>query len=102
MTYSWEIEKVDFAIEKNGLDNVAIYIHFKYYATHDSGETDFIGGVYELNDPDGNNFTNYLSLTKDNFINWLSNGMDTSAMQHELNKRITEKINPTIITINYN
>lgn len=101
MVYTWEIDKVDFAVEKNGLENVAINIHFKYVADNENGNSDFIGGVCKLNAPNENSFTSYSDLTKEDFIQWLVDSIDPSAMQYELNKRVAEKATPTIMTISY-
>jgi hypothetical protein len=96
-TYNWKINQLDAKIQQDGLDNVIYTVHWSYIAEDDSEPkivANCIGSEY-FKYIDGEPFTPYNELTKDDVVGWLESKIDINIMKENLDKQIESIKNPT-------
>lgn len=108
--FSWLISQLDSIPSLDGMDKVISVIHWRAQKTHSetifnpetetSSEQDiFTGdsyGALAVDAPHEASFTPYDEVTKEMVESWLKNGLDTEAIEANLDAQIENFLNPPI------
>lgn len=71
ITYSLNPTQIDNVKNLNGLSDVVVKVHWAYVGTTDDNRTAAYGGSTELTYVQGENFTPYDQLTKEQVADWV-------------------------------
>ena len=96
--FNWIISAMECLKKDGDLNDVVITIHWRYIAEKEGFNTETYGST-TMPLPNGEDFTPYEDLTKDQVVGWLDSTLDVEAMQINLNKQIDLLINPINVTL---
>jgi hypothetical protein len=114
-TYQWNIQALDCVPQEDGHTDVVVTAHWTVLATSSEGKTfkdidgnDFtvpytssVYGTQSFTYDSGKAFIPYDSLTQDEVVSWVQEGMGidaVTALQENLDNQIEAQINPPIVT----
>lgn len=100
ITYQWTIQALDCVPQEDSRTNVVVTAHWSLSAT-DGTYTSSAYGTQSFNYDSGEAFIPYDSLTQNEVVLWVQQGMGAdavNALQESLNKQIQNQINPPIVT----
>ncbi len=95
-TYTWKINQLDAKIQQDGLDNVIYTVHWSYIAQDDSEPkitANCIGSEY-FKYIEGEPFTPYNELSKEDVVGWLESNLDVESIKQNLDNKIELQKNP--------
>ena len=113
MAFHWVISQLDSIPSIDGMDKVIGVIHWRaqkpYLSSQISEGTPQISegtplftadqyGTLSLDAPHEASFTPYNEVTEDMVISWLSSGLDSEAIEANLDAQIENFLNPPIIS----
>jgi hypothetical protein len=99
ITYTWEITNIRKANTLNDLLNVLVHVRWKKIGTDENGTTGEFHGATPLSAPEGESFTPYEDLTKEQVLSWIQAVVVGSYEQHvngQIQKQITKKNDPWV------
>ena len=99
-TYTWNITQLDCYPNAEGQTNLVFNVHWNVTAT-DGTNTTNVYGVQPLTYVAGSQFTPFANLTQAEVIGWIQSAMGNeqiTAIQTNLDIKINELANPTVIT----
>lgn len=113
MAFNWVISQLDSIPSLDGMDKVISVIHYrarkeflvdsKKAGMSDGYEDDKVAftadtyGALSVNAPHEASFTPYDKVTKEMVEGWLEAGLDTEAIEANLDAQIENFLNPTIV-----
>jgi len=111
MAFTWVISQLDSIPSLDGMDKVISTIHWRAQKTHSeiifNPETETSSkqniftvdsyGALSVDAPHEASFTPYDEVTKEMVEGWLSAGLDTEAIEANLDAQIENFLNPKII-----
>jgi len=103
-TYNWKIDAMDRYPTQNSLTGVVHTIHWRMYAISDQVDGDNepytadVFGIYNLGEPDVENYIEYADLTQSIVEGWLENGLDVAQIKARLDDKISQLITPSNLT----
>jgi len=92
----WVISQLDSIPSLDGMDKVISTIHWRVQKQHE----DFIADTYgalSVDSPHEASFTPYDEVTKEMVEGWLEAGLDTEAIEANLDAQIENFLNPPIM-----
>jgi hypothetical protein len=96
ITYTWKITALKKAPSLDGLSNVITHIRFDYTGTDaDSGESHTFHGACPVGAPNPENFTDIVTLTEADVIEWAKANHPTGHMNEVIDREISKKLTPT-------
>ena len=96
MAFTWIITDLDSSPSLDGLDKVIRTIHYRAQK-QESGFTADLGGALGVGAPHESSFTPYDEVTKQMVEGWLEAGLDTEAIEANLDAQIENFLNPPIV-----
>ncbi len=102
LDFKWVISQLDTAPSEDGLTDVVKTVHWRYQATEVTEEKTWFAEVYgtmACATPSSTDFTAYPDLTEAQVESWLEAGLDTAALQANLESQIEYQKNPPIINL---
>lgn len=113
MTFNWVISQLDSIPSLDGMDKVISVIHYRAQKQHfesvfdDLTSTEIVNdkllftadqyGTLSVDAPHEASFTPYDEVTKEMVEGWLENGLDTEAIEANLDAQIENFLNPPIV-----
>lgn len=100
--FKWVISQLDTAPSEDGLTDVVKTVHWRYQATEVTEDKTWFAEVYGTMGcatPSSTDFTAYPDLTEAQVESWLEAGLDTAALQTNLESQIEYQKNPPIINL---
>ena len=101
MAFSWVISQLDSIPSIDGMDKVISVIHYRAQKQHEEdGEVVFTSDMYgalSVDAPHEASFTPYDEVTKEMVESWLEAGLDTEAIEANLDAQIENFLNPPIV-----
>ena len=101
MAFNWVISQLDSIPSLDGMDKVISIIHYRAQKYHEvEGKTIFSADTYgalNLLAPHEVSFTPYDEVTKEMVEVWLEAGLDTEAIEANLDAQIENFLNPPIV-----
>ncbi len=96
MTFSWVISQLDSIPSLDGMDKVISVIHYRAQKQHEDFTADTYGAL-SVDAPHEASFTPYDEVTKEMVEGWLEAGLDTEAIEANLDAQIENFLNPPIV-----
>lgn len=96
MAITWIISQLDSSPSLDGLDKVIRTIHYRAQK-QDSNFTADICGALGVEAPHESSFTPYDEVTKEMVESWLESGLDTEAIEANLDAQIENFLNPPTV-----
>lgn len=96
MAFNWVISQLDSIPSLDGMDKVISVIHWRAQKQHE----EFIADLYDslsVDAPHEASFTPYDEVTKEMVGGWLESGLDTEAIEANLDAQIENFLNPPIV-----
>ena len=96
MKFNWEILQLDSIPTINGMNKVISLIQYRAYKQ----EGEFIADYYsslKVDAPHEASFTPYAEVTQAMVEGWLTEGLDTEAIEANLDAQIQNFLNPPIV-----
>ena len=100
MDYQWNIQALDCVPQEDGKTDVVVTAHWTVSAT-DGTYSSSAYGTQSFTYDAGKAFIPYPSLTKDEVVAWVQDGMgaeSVTSLQNSLNTQIANQIDPPIVT----
>jgi hypothetical protein len=102
MAFNWVISSLDSIPSIDGMDKVISTIHWRAYKGHINIKTEqefFVDtyGALAVDAPHEASFTPYDEVTKEMVESWLEAGLDTEAIEANLDAQIENFLNPPIV-----
>lgn len=100
ITYQWNIQQLDCLPHEDGKTDVVVTAHWTVQAT-DGTYTGYAYGTQSFSLQQGESFTPYDQLTKEQVVGWVQSGMGVEAvtkLQENLDQQIADQIDPPIVT----
>lgn len=100
--FKWVISQLDTAPSEDALTDVVKTVHWRYQATEVVDTKTYFAEVYgtmACATPSETDFTAYPSLTEAQVEGWLESGLDTAALQTNLESQIEYQKNPPIVNL---
>jgi hypothetical protein len=102
MAFTWVISQLDSIPSLDGMDKVISTIHWRAYKGHINIKTEqefFVDtyGALSVDSPHEASFTPYDEVTKEMVESWLEAGLDTEAIEANLDAQIENFLNPKIV-----
>jgi hypothetical protein len=97
MAFNWVISQLDSIPTLDGMDKVISVIHYRAQKQH---AEDFLADTYgalSVGAPHESSFTPYDDVTKSMVEGWLEEGLDTEAIEANLDAQIENFLNPPIV-----
>ena len=104
-TFSWSFPQLDVAPSEGSLNDVIKTIHWRYTAERHSFEaSDNVNvasayGTVGLTDPDPEAFVPFEGLTEAKVIEWVSEALDVSEIEANLQAQLDALANPPVIGV---
>lgn len=99
--FSWLVSQLDSIPSLDGMDKVISVIHWRAQKTHQVDGTDkFTADYYGcimVDAPHEASFTPYDEVTKEMVVGWLEAGLDTEAIEANLDAQIENFLNPPMV-----
>ena len=96
MAFSWIISQLDSIPSLDGMDKVISVIHYRAQKQHEDFTADTYGAL-SVDAPHEASFTPYDEVTKEMVEGWLEAGLDTEAIEANLDAQIENFLNPKIL-----
>lgn len=96
MAFNWVISSLDSIPSIDGMDKVISVIHWRAQKQHEDFIADSYGSL-SVDAPHEASFTPYNEVTKEMVENWLEAGLDTEAIEANLDAQIEKFLNPPIV-----
>jgi hypothetical protein len=96
MTFNWVISQLDSVPSYNGMDKVISLIHWRAQKYHEEFTADQYGSL-GVDAPHEASFTPYDEVTKEMVESWLDAGLDTEAIEANLDAQIKNFLNPPLV-----
>ena len=96
MAFNWVISQLDSIPSLDGMNKVISVIHYRAQKQHE----DFIADTYGslgVDAPHEASFTPYDEVTKEMVEEWLEAGLDTEAIEANLDAQIENFLNPPLV-----
>jgi len=100
MAFNWVISSLDSIPSLDGMDKVINVIHYRAQKQYEEDIIHFTADYYNLlkvDAPHEANFTPYDEVTKEMVEGWLETGLDTEAIEANLDAQIENFLNPPIV-----
>ena len=103
MAFTWKISQLDSVPSLNGMDKVISVIHWRAQKRYEEKDLNFIFftadtyGALAVDAPHEASFTPYDEVTKEMVEGWLEAGLDTEAIEANLDAQIENFLNPPIV-----
>lgn len=94
--FSWLISQLDSIPSIDGMDKVISVIHYRAQKQHEEFIADSYGSL-SVDAPHEASFTPYDEVTKEMVEGWLEAGLDTEAIEANLDAQIENFLNPPIV-----
>jgi len=104
-TITWTVSSLDYAVSKDGLDNVATVAHWRCTGEDADGNVGSVYGAKGLPEPSSDDFMPWDKITEETVLGWLvaemaTNKMDDTTTEQEsveasVQAQIDEKAKPT-------
>ena len=101
MTTTWKITNADCIVSDNNLQDIVTTVHWRYVATQTENGKTYVAETYgatQLDAPAANSFIEFDSITKEQFIEWVSAKLDVEALDTNLQNQIDLQITPVSVT----
>ena len=101
MTTTWKITNADCIVSENDLQDIVTTVHWRYVATQTENGKTYTAETYgaaQLDAPATDSFIEFDSITKEQFVEWLTAKLDVEAMDTNLQNQIDLQINPIQVT----
>lgn len=95
-TFSWSFPQLDVAPSEGSLNDVIKTIHWRYEAS-DGSNTASAYGTVGLTDPDPEAFVPFEGLTEAKVIEWVSEALDVSELEANLQAQLDALANPPVV-----
>jgi len=96
MAFTWVISQLDSIPSLDGMDKVISVIHYRAQKQHEDFTADTYGAL-SVDAPHEASFTPYDEVTKEMVEGWLEAGLDTEAIEANLDAQIENFLNPPIV-----
>jgi hypothetical protein len=96
MAFNWVISQLDSIPTLDGMDKVISVIHYRAQKQHEDFTADTYGAL-SVDAPHESSFTPYDDVTKSMVEGWLTEGLDTEAIEANLDAQIENFLNPPIV-----
>lgn len=96
MAFNWLISQLDSIPSIDGMDKVISVIHYRAQKQHEDFTADTYGAL-SVDAPHEASFTPYDEVTKEMVESWLEAGLDTEAIEANLDAQIENFLNPPIV-----
>ena len=96
MAFNWVISQLDSIPSLDGMDKVISVIHYRAQKQHEDFTADTYGAL-SVDAPHEASFTPYDEVTKEMVEGWLTDSLDTEAIEANLDAQIENQINPKIV-----
>ena len=101
MAFNWVISSLDSIPSLDGMDKVISIIHYRAQKQYEEdGAIVFTSDTYgalSLSSPHEASFTPYNEITQEMVEGWLEAGLDTEAIEANLDAQIENFLNPPIV-----
>jgi hypothetical protein len=100
MAFNWVISQLDSIPSIDGMDKVIKTIHWRAIKQYEEDVVHFTADTYgaiSLDAPHEASFTPYDEVTKEMVEGWLTAGLDTEAIEVNLDAQIDRFLNPPIV-----
>ena len=100
--YNWVVSSMDEKPLEDGLTDVVVTVHWRRNATTEVDGKVYTADVYgtmACATPSETDFTAYPDLTFEQVCNWLNDGLDTAALDANLDSQLENQINPPIVSL---
>lgn len=94
--FTWLISQLDSIPSIDGMDKVISTIHYRAQKQHELFTADTYGAL-AVGTPHEASFTPYDEVTKEMVEGWLDSGLDTEAIEANLDAQIQNFLNPPIV-----
>lgn len=99
ITYTWTIESADCIISQDGLHNIIQTIYWRYLGQDENNTVFELSGEYTFPSPNVQDFTPFEEINSSIVIKWLEKFINISELQKEIETKINELNNPTIVRL---
>lgn len=96
MAFNWVISQLDSIPSLDGMDKVISTIHWRANKAHEDFTADTYGAL-AVDAPHEASFTPYDEVTKEMVEGWLTDSLDTEAIEANLDAQIENFLNPKIV-----
>jgi hypothetical protein len=96
MAFNWVISQLDTFPLLDGMEKVIIGIHWRAQKVHEQFTSDTYGSML-VDAPHEASFTPYDEVTKEMVESWLEAGLDSEAIEANLDAQIENFLNPPIV-----
>lgn len=96
MAFNWVISQLDSIPSLDGMDKVISVIHYRAQKQHEDFTADTYGAL-SVDAPHEASFTPYDEVTKEMVEGWLEAGLDTEAIEANLDAQIENFLNPPLV-----
>ena len=96
MAFTWVISQLDSIPSLDGMDKVISTIHWRAQKAHEDFTADTYGAL-AVDAPHEASFTPYDEVTQSMVESWLTAGLDSEAIEANLNAKIQNFLNPPIV-----
>lgn len=96
MAFNWVISQLDSIPSLDGMDKVISVIHYRAQKQHEDFTADTYGAL-SVPAPHEASFTPYDEVTKEMVEGWLTESLDTEAIEANLDAQIENFLNPPIV-----
>jgi hypothetical protein len=96
MAFNWVISQLDSIPSLDGMDKVISTIHWRAQKQHEDFTADTYGAL-AVDAPHEASFTPYDEVTKEMVEGWLTAGLDSEAIEANLDAQIQNFLNPPIV-----
>lgn len=97
MAFTWVISQLDSIPSLDGLDKVISKIHWRAYKAHEELFMASTYGALSVDAPHESSFTPYDDVTMEMVEGWLEAGLDTEAIEANLDAQIENFLNPPLV-----
>ena len=100
MAFTWVISQLDSIPSIDGMDKVISVIHYRAQKQYEEDVVHFTADTYgalSVGTPHEASFTPYDEVTKEMVEGWLTAGLDTEAIETNLDAQIQTFLNPPIV-----
>lgn len=95
---NWEITDLTVTQQNKEMPNSVVFVGWRCFK-NDGEFSSFINGTCGVNPPEASSFVDFNNLQKDTVLNWIwSCGVDKSAVEESVNRKIEEIRNVNVLT----
>lgn len=94
--FTWLVSQLDSIPSLDGMDKVISTIHWRAQKQSEGFTADYFGAL-RVDAPHEASFTPYDEVTKEMVESWLEAGLDTEAIEANLDAQIENFLNPPIV-----